>query len=91
MPKVRSLALLAGLGAVGAAVAQELRKPPAERTWHGRLAGVVPYEFRPPTRARVMQRFWNPDDPRVFTEHVFGVGWSVNAARLVQLARQRRG
>ena len=67
---------------VGAAVATELRKPPAERTWHGRILGVVPYDFRPPTFERVMARWWNPDDPRLFTPRVFGVGWDVNLARL---------
>jgi hypothetical protein len=65
------------------AVATELRKPREERTWQGRLAGVVPYDFRPPTLAKIRQRWWNPEDERVFTEHVFGVGWSVNLARVL--------
>jgi hypothetical protein len=65
------------------AVATELRKPRDERTWQGRLAGVVPYDFRPPTLAKIRQRWWNPEDERVFTEHVFGVGWSVNLARVL--------
>ena len=30
----------------------ELRKPQEERTWHGKLAGFVPYELRPPTLDR---------------------------------------
>ena len=42
----------------------------------------VPYEFRLPTLCRVRQRWWNPDDPRIFTPHVFGVGWSLNLYQL---------
>ena len=29
---------------LGAAVVTELREPQEERTWHGKLAGFVPYE-----------------------------------------------
>ena len=76
-----------GLALVAAALVQELGKPAGERTWHGRLAGVIPYELRPPTLARIRERCWNPDDERLFTERVFGVGWSVNLARLVSLLR----
>ena len=38
----------------------------------------VPYDFRVPTLERVRSRWWNPDDPRLFTPHVFGIGWSAN-------------
>ncbi len=78
---------LVGLALVGAAVATELRKPPEERQWHGRIAGAIPYELRPPTIERVQDRWWNPDDARLFTEHVFGVGWSLNLAQVVRLIR----
>lgn len=44
---------------------------------HGRFVGV-PFEFRVPTVKRIRKRWWNRDDPRLFTEHVFGVGWSLN-------------
>ena len=37
------------------AVITELRKPEEERTWHGKLAGFVPYELRPPTLDRVRE------------------------------------
>ena len=77
-----------GVALVAAAVLKELSRPPAEREWHGQLAGFLPYEFRPPTVERVRERWWNPDDPRVLTPHVFGVGWSVNLARLVRLLSQ---
>jgi len=36
--------VLAVIGVV--AIVQELRKPPDERTWHGKVADFVPYDFR---------------------------------------------
>src|SRR5256884_9759150 len=69
-------------GLTMAAVAQELSKPEAERTWHGRVAGV-PYDFRWPTLRRFREAYWNPDDPRVFTDRVVGIGWAVNFAQLL--------
>lgn len=71
---IRTLAWLALFGAVY----QELRKPPAERTWHGRVAGVIPYDFRIPTLQRLRDAYWDPSTDRVFSDHVFGVGWAVN-------------
>jgi len=61
-----------------AAIYQELRKPDAERTWHGKVAGVVPYDFRVPTLDRLRTAYWDPDTDQVFTDRVFGVGWAVN-------------
>ena len=54
------------------------------RQSHGRFLRV-PFEFRPPTVGRLKQRWWNREDPRLFTEHVFGIGWSIN---LYQLCRR---
>jgi Family of unknown function (DUF5808) len=71
-----------------AAVAQELNKPESQRTWHGRVAGV-PYDFRFPTPKRFRDAYWNPDDERVFTDKVVGIGWAINFAQL--LARLRDG
>ena len=38
----------------------------------------IPFDFRAPTVDRARERLWNPDDPRVITPPVFGVGWSIN-------------
>jgi hypothetical protein len=65
-----------------AAVVQELMRPRQFRTWHGRVAGLVPYDFRKPTLARLKNAMWAPDNPRLFTDTVFGVGWSLNLAQL---------
>ena len=81
-------AKLIGAALVAAAIAQELRKPSSERTWHGRLVGFVPYDFRPPTVQRFRDAWWNPDDPTIFTDRVFGVGWSVNLGRVAKMMRE---
>lgn len=77
------------------ALYQELKKPDAERTWHGKVAGVVPYDFRLPTFDRLREAYWNPDSDQIFSENVFGVGWSVNipvaAKKVAGLADQYAG
>ena len=68
------------------ALYQELKKPDAERTWNGKVVGVVPYDFRLPTFERLRAAYWNPESDQIFSERVFGVGWAVNipvAARKV--------
>src|SRR5256886_10780956 len=77
----RTLVWLAFFGALY----QELKKPDAERTWHGKVAGVVPYDFRLPTFERLREAYWNPDSDQIFSERVFGVGWAVN----IPVAAQR--
>src|SRR5713226_84093 len=79
--RVRRLARFAAFGLVVAAVATELSKPEPERTWEGRVFGVVPYDFRPPTWERIRNAYWNPDSDRLFSDRVFGVGWAVNLYR----------
>ena len=82
--KRRIAGVVVGGGLVAAAVATELRKPPRKRTWHGRVLGVVPYDFRRPTLRRIKSRWWNPNDARIFTPRAIGVGWDVNLARLLR-------
>jgi hypothetical protein len=78
MNNLRRLSRWIGLGLLAAAVVKELRRPARERTWHGRVLGFVPYDFRPPTFDRVRRELWNPRDPALLTPHAFGVGWGVN-------------
>jgi hypothetical protein len=86
-PKIASLLRLAALGLTATALVKELRTPSDQREWHGKLAGVVPYDFRVPTRARLRAAFWSPDSDRLLTPQVFGVGWTLNLGRLVKLVR----
>lgn len=88
----RKLLIWTAVGLTAAAVGQELRKPQAERTWAGRVAGVVPYDLRwPVTEDRVRAAVWNPGSEELFTPHAFGVGWSVNFARVIELAENAIG
>jgi hypothetical protein len=85
---VRTLIWLAFFGAIY----QELKKPAEERTWHGKVAGVVPYDFRIPDLQRLKEAYWAPESDVLFTEKVLGVGWSVNfpvaLRRLSEIASQ---
>lgn len=71
---IRTLAWIA----VIAALYQELRKPASERTWQGKVAGVIPYDFRVPTLERIRTAYWDPSSDTIFSDRVFGVGWAVN-------------
>lgn len=81
-----------GIGVVVVqALREQLSRPPEERTWHGRV-GPVPYDFRVPTLDQLQSAYWNPDDERLFTDRVLGVGWAINFAqvrRIVQELRQQ--
>jgi hypothetical protein len=65
------------------AIVKELRTPSSQRTWHGTVAGFVPYDFRLPTIQRLRDTYWNPGGPLV-TGQAFGVGWAVNLAAVKQ-------
>ena len=90
MRKLRRYVSLFFTLVAAAATIEQLMKPAGERDWHGQVL-FVPYDFRPFTRARVRERWWNPDDPRLLTPHVFGVGWSVNLYRLKEILTQPTG
>jgi hypothetical protein len=64
-----------------AAIADQVRRPVDQRTWTGRIAGV-PYDFRPPTVDRVLDKVWDPGNPSIMAPTVWGVGWSINLYRL---------
>jgi hypothetical protein len=87
MPDLRDLwrLLLAIIGVI--AVVQELRKPKDERSWHGKVADFVPYDFRMPTIERVRDTYWNPDGP-ILSSKVFGVGWAPNFGVLTRMSRK---
>jgi hypothetical protein len=86
--KLLKLVKLAFWGLVGAAVVQELRTPPRKRVWHGTVGGVVPYDFRPPSPDKVRRNWWDPDGPLI-TPIAFGLGWTINLARLLQILNIR--
>ena len=55
----------------------------------GRFLGL-PYDWRPLTRARVRQRWWNPDDRRILTPKAFGWGYDLNLHEVACRLRLRR-
>jgi hypothetical protein len=79
--RVRRLARVTVFALVVAAVVTELSKPQKDRTWHGKVAGTVPYDFRVPTLQRIRDAYWNPASDHLFSDRVFGVGWAVNLYR----------
>jgi hypothetical protein len=85
----RKIAIAAAVILLGAAIATELRKPVVERTGRGTVLGI-PYDLRTPTWPRVRNKLWDPDNPALLVPHVFGVGWTVNLARLRDLVARRR-
>jgi hypothetical protein len=82
--RLRRLIKIAAFGVFVAAITQEMAKPEDERTWRGKV-GFVPYDFNPPTWQRLQDAYWNPEDDRLFTERVLGVGWAINFYRARQL------
>lgn len=88
MTKLKNLIKYVAIGLAVAAIVQELRKPPEDRQWHGRVAGIVPYDFRFPTLDNILDAYWNPGEPRILTDRVLGVGWAINFGRLYRLAQE---
>lgn len=84
---MKPLKMLAAILAI-AALIKELRLPKEERTWHGALGGLVPYDFRKPSLEKIKSTFWNPDGP-IIVDRVFGVGWTVNFGAIVAKVRSR--
>jgi hypothetical protein len=74
--------LLAIVGVI--AVTQELRKPSDERTWHGTVANLVPYDFRLPNWERIKATYWNLSGP-LLPGKVWGVGWAFNFGAVARM------
>ena len=59
-------------------------KPNKTGTWLG-----MPFDWRKPTVARLRERWWNPDDRRLFTPKTFGWGYDVNLYEATRRLRLR--
>ena len=75
---LRGFATMIAISLVAAALVRELMRAPADRTWHGRVLGFVPYDFRPPKVDRILNELWNPQSESLLAPHAFGVGWGIN-------------
>ncbi len=47
----------------------------------GHVLGM-PYDIKAPTPENLRTRIWNPEDPRIFTPKLVGLGWTINFAAL---------
>lgn len=88
--EMKRLGMVITFGLLVAAVATELRRPAGQRTWQDRVAGVVPYDLRPPSPRRLRDTLWSPANERLFVPHAFGVGWTVNLGYLTRRVREVR-
>src|ERR1700694_5346597 len=89
--RIRRLVRFTAFGLVVAAVATELAKPESERTWEGRVFGLVPYDFRPPTWQLIRDAYWNPNSDHLLSDRAFGVGWAINLHRAKTLMDEAFG
>jgi hypothetical protein len=78
----RNVLVAIGAGLLAAAVVEELRKPNEERTWEGRIAGLIPYDLRLVTRDGFREAMDRPEEARVV------LGAKVDLPRAAKLARR---
>ena len=78
----RNVVLAIGAGLLAAALVEELRKPAADRTWEGRIAGLVPYDLRLATPEGFRAARERPEEARIV------LGYRVDLARAAKLARR---
>jgi hypothetical protein len=88
--KLKRLIKIVTFGLLLGAIREEMNKPETERDGHGLVAGVVPYDFRPPTFEKLRNALWNPEDERIFMAHPWGVGWTLNFGRLLRVLKRAR-
>lgn len=69
---------------MGIAIGEQLRHPPEERAWQGKIFGI-PYDFRKLTTERLRATFWNKDNDNLLVPKAFGLGWDINFYPLFHL------
>jgi hypothetical protein len=74
---VRTIVGIGGAALITAALAEQLRLPPEERTWQGKKFGM-PYNFRIPTKESLLNAYWNSETAQILVPHPFGMGWTIN-------------
>lgn len=74
--------ILAGCALLGAALVEELRKPPEERTWEGRIGGLIPYDLRLVTPEGFREAMDRPEEARLV------LGATLDVPRAARIARR---
>ena len=49
----------------------------------GKLLGL-PFDWQKPTKAKIKNRAWDPENPKLFVPKAYGWGYSINFARLLR-------
>jgi hypothetical protein len=78
----RNVLIAVGGAVLAAALIEELRKSAEERTWEGRIAGLIPYDLRLATREGFREAMARPEEARVV------LGAKVDLPRAARLARR---
>ena len=68
---------------LGAAVAEELMKPPEQRTWEGRILDLIPYDLRLVTPDGLRAAKENPADAHLT------LGYRLDLGRAARFVRRR--
>ena len=78
----RNVLIVIGAGLLGAAIVEELLKSSDERTWEGRIGGLIPYDLRLVTREGFREAMDRPEEARVV------LGAKVDLPRAARIARR---
>ena len=78
----RNVVIVVGAGLLAAAVVEELMKSPEERTWEGRIWGLIPYDLRLATREGFREAMDRPEEARIV------LGGKLDLPRAAKLARR---
>lgn len=57
----------------------------------GKILGFIPYDFTLPTPRKLKARLWNPEDSRILTPRILGIGWCINFYQLLRKLRIIKG
>jgi hypothetical protein len=78
----RNVLLALGAGLLAAALVEELRKPVDQRTWEGRIGGLIPYDLRLATPEGFRNAKDRPEEARIV------LGYRLDLQRAARLARR---
>jgi hypothetical protein len=78
----RNVLLALGAGLLAAALVEELRKPAEQRTWEGRIGGLIPYDLRLATPEGLRSAKERPEEARIV------LGYRLDLRRAARLARR---